>query len=563
MNLLKLLLYTSLVVLTSVPLCHSASLRLSWNANTETDLAGYRVYYGIASGDYGEPIDVGNVTAYELTGLSETITYYVALTAFDTADNESEKSDEVSGMPLSPDTQDPIVTITSPTASSTYATSNSTISIAGSSSDNVGVTQVTWSNSRGGSGSASGTASWSVTGISLQSGTNLITVTARDAAGNTGTDTLTVTYNPPVTSTTSSLPPSTTTTTATPTTSTTAPATTTTPVTTTIPGPTTTTIPSDITPPHGSITINNGALVTNSLNVVINLSVSDSENELLGSLMAAPSGQEANPSIIMSLSNDGRQWSALEPFTSTKLWTLEPGEGMKTVYAQFRDAAGNWMPEPAQTQIRYEASPNSCEEPQQFRPVAVEASSQLAPLFSKENAVDGNPSTTWSTLLSFFKRDEFITLYLGAVKRISWITMQAASTLFGTDFFPVNFTLEISSDNQTWEKIGTEQGYTPPIKSSRTDSWDFKSLECRYIRVYITEAKTTLLFFKMAQIAEIEVYGCNITDEPPLLAGDDSASAGDEGRKQEAGRQQPSVGQKELQEMLPTIPGKPVITRFK
>jgi hypothetical protein len=59
------------------------------------------------------------------------------------------------------------------------------------------VTQVTWSNDRGGSGTASGTTSWTVSGITLQSGANVLTVTARDAAGNTGTDTLTVTYTPP------------------------------------------------------------------------------------------------------------------------------------------------------------------------------------------------------------------------------------------------------------------------------------------------------------------------------------------------------------------------------
>jgi len=98
-----------------------------------------------------------------------------------------------------PDTTPPTITITSPTSSSTYTTSSSSLNIGGTASDNVGVTQVTWSNSSGGSGTASGTTSWSVSGITLQSGSNVITVTAKDAANNTGTDTLAVTYNPPVT----------------------------------------------------------------------------------------------------------------------------------------------------------------------------------------------------------------------------------------------------------------------------------------------------------------------------------------------------------------------------
>ena len=37
-----------------------------------------------------------------------------------------------------------------------------------------------------------------MSGIALLSGQNVLTVTARDAAGNTSTDTLTVTYTPPV-----------------------------------------------------------------------------------------------------------------------------------------------------------------------------------------------------------------------------------------------------------------------------------------------------------------------------------------------------------------------------
>ena len=38
-----------------------------------------------------------------------------------------------------------------------------------------------------------------MSGIALLSGSNVLTVTARDAAGNTSTDTLTVTYTPPAT----------------------------------------------------------------------------------------------------------------------------------------------------------------------------------------------------------------------------------------------------------------------------------------------------------------------------------------------------------------------------
>ncbi|PYM95004.1 MAG: hypothetical protein DME04_05955 [Candidatus Rokuibacteriota bacterium] len=91
------------------------------------------------------------------------------------------------------DTTAPTATITAPTSSATYTTSTTPLTLGGTASDNLAVTQVTWTNSRGGSGMATGTTSWTAGGIVLQSGSNVLTVTARDAAGNTGTATLTVT----------------------------------------------------------------------------------------------------------------------------------------------------------------------------------------------------------------------------------------------------------------------------------------------------------------------------------------------------------------------------------
>jgi hypothetical protein len=57
----------------------------------------------------------------------------------------------------------------------------------------VDVTRVTWVNSRGGSGTASGTTIWTVPGIALQLGTNILTITAWDTAGSTAEASLMVT----------------------------------------------------------------------------------------------------------------------------------------------------------------------------------------------------------------------------------------------------------------------------------------------------------------------------------------------------------------------------------
>jgi hypothetical protein len=87
--LLPLLLYQSAL---------AAQIGLAWDANEEGDLAGYKVYYGTTTGTYGSPIDVGNVTTYILTGLTSGQRYYVAVTAYDTSDNESGYSNEVNGV---------------------------------------------------------------------------------------------------------------------------------------------------------------------------------------------------------------------------------------------------------------------------------------------------------------------------------------------------------------------------------------------------------------------------------------------------------------------------------
>jgi len=91
----------------------------------------------------------------------------------------------------------PMVSITSPTSGSNYSTALSSVNLFGTASDNIGVTQVTWSNDQGGSGTASGTTSWTANAIALQRGANILTVTAYDADYNTGQAALTVIYNPP------------------------------------------------------------------------------------------------------------------------------------------------------------------------------------------------------------------------------------------------------------------------------------------------------------------------------------------------------------------------------
>lgn len=73
-----------------------AKVIISWNPNSEPDLMGYRVYFGNAPRSYHTVIDVGKVTRYEIDAFTRDGRYFFAVTAYDSAGNESNYSEEVS-----------------------------------------------------------------------------------------------------------------------------------------------------------------------------------------------------------------------------------------------------------------------------------------------------------------------------------------------------------------------------------------------------------------------------------------------------------------------------------
>ena len=92
-----------------------------------------------------------------------------------------------------------MVTITAPTTGTSYTATSASVTVTSTATDNVGVAQLAWTNSKGGSGnlSVSGTGASGSFNIALLSGSNVITITAQDTAGNTGQRQLTVNYTPP------------------------------------------------------------------------------------------------------------------------------------------------------------------------------------------------------------------------------------------------------------------------------------------------------------------------------------------------------------------------------
>lgn len=73
----------------------AGQVNLTWTASSGP-VAGYRVYYGTASGSYSSNLDVGNVTTATVPNFSSGPTYYFAVKAYDSASNESDFSNEVS-----------------------------------------------------------------------------------------------------------------------------------------------------------------------------------------------------------------------------------------------------------------------------------------------------------------------------------------------------------------------------------------------------------------------------------------------------------------------------------
>ena len=176
----------------------SISAALGSLAGTASDAVGVtQVSWVNSLGGSGMASGTTNWSISNIPLVSSATPNLITVTARDAAGNIGTDTVSVSYSAAGgSDTTAPVITITVPSTNPSYTSSSATLTLAGTASDAVGVTQVSWANSLGGSGTAIGTTSWSVGSIALVSGAtpNLITVTARDAAGNTGTDTISVSY---------------------------------------------------------------------------------------------------------------------------------------------------------------------------------------------------------------------------------------------------------------------------------------------------------------------------------------------------------------------------------
>ncbi|KKP98047.1 MAG: hypothetical protein US25_C0013G0004 [Candidatus Moranbacteria bacterium GW2011_GWE1_36_7] len=77
--------------------------KLNWNASSESDVNGYKIYYGIEKrkgdcprdGGYTKKVDVGKKTSYQIDNLKDGSTYYFSVTSYNASGKESCFSEEM------------------------------------------------------------------------------------------------------------------------------------------------------------------------------------------------------------------------------------------------------------------------------------------------------------------------------------------------------------------------------------------------------------------------------------------------------------------------------------
>src|SRR5688572_16148030 len=201
-----LLVFVFTAIFSQVP-AFAASITVQWDPSPDPNVVGYNFYYGAASRNYTNIIDVGNTTTATVSNLVEGTTYYFAATAYNVLGIESVFSDELSyTVPLPANNPPTLNAISNVTLNEDVG--SQAVSLAGIGTGAPNETQtltVTATSSNPGLipnptvtyTSPNGTGSLSFTPVANANGTATITVTVNDgqAQNNTLSRTFTVTVN--------------------------------------------------------------------------------------------------------------------------------------------------------------------------------------------------------------------------------------------------------------------------------------------------------------------------------------------------------------------------------
>lgn len=91
----RVLSLTGLVFWLMSSVAGAQAVTVTWDANRESNLAGYTLQYGLQPGNPSTSLDVGNVTSRRITGLQSATTYYFRVRAYNTTGQTSAPSIEV------------------------------------------------------------------------------------------------------------------------------------------------------------------------------------------------------------------------------------------------------------------------------------------------------------------------------------------------------------------------------------------------------------------------------------------------------------------------------------
>lgn len=167
----------------------ASSVSLQWDASTDADVTGYKVYHSAGSSALAgtTPLNVANLTSASLDGLDPNLSYSFAVTAYNAAGAESSFSNIVT----LPEQVLPTVAIASPANS---ASVSGIVSIAVNAADNVGVTKVEfYVNGALKATEASGPYVYNWDTTSVVPGSYTLMAKAYDAAGNVSQSSISVT----------------------------------------------------------------------------------------------------------------------------------------------------------------------------------------------------------------------------------------------------------------------------------------------------------------------------------------------------------------------------------
>ena len=88
-------------------LARASTVTIAWNANAESNIGGYLVFFGTRSGSYDGYVDVRGATTAVMNAADSTKTYYFAVAAYSTSGMRSALSTEVSWNAGSPSLLNP------------------------------------------------------------------------------------------------------------------------------------------------------------------------------------------------------------------------------------------------------------------------------------------------------------------------------------------------------------------------------------------------------------------------------------------------------------------------